>query len=86
MDKILAKKNYIYCLLLAIFSFWINFYVGNSGVFPVDTFVHYDSGYRILLGEYPVKDYWIVHGFLIDYIQALFFKVLFLFPLVINIL
>ena len=75
MNKILAKKNYIYCLLLAIFSFWINFYVGNSGVFPVDTFVHYDSGYRILLGEYPVKDYWIVHGFLIDYIQALFFKI-----------
>ena len=75
MNKIFTKKNYIYCLLLSIFSFWINFYVGNSGVFPVDTFVHYDSGYRILLGEHPVKDYWIVHGFLIDYIQALFFKI-----------
>ena len=74
MKNLLNLKNYIYCFFLAIFSFLLNFYVGNSGVFPVDTFLHYDSGYRILLGEHPVKDYWIVHGFLIDYMQAFFFK------------
>jgi hypothetical protein len=65
---------YIYVILILI-SFFINFYVGSQGVFPVDTFIHYDSGFRILLGENPVKDYWIVHGFIIDYIQAIFFKV-----------
>ena len=27
------------------------------------------------MGEHPIKDYWIVHGFLIDYIQAIFFKI-----------
>ena len=65
---------YIY-IFLAISSFCINFYVGSSGVFPVDTFIHYDNGYRILLGDVPIKDYWIVHGFIIDYMQAIFFKI-----------
>tara|TARA_B100000886_G_scaffold340446_1_gene310050 strand:+ start:2150 stop:3712 length:1563 start_codon:yes stop_codon:yes gene_type:complete len=67
--------NLFFYLFLGIFSFLLNFYVGSSGVFPVDTFIHYDYGFRILLGEHPVKDYWIVHGFIIDYIQALFFKI-----------
>lgn len=75
MTKIIDYQNYIFIFFLSIFSFFINFYVGNVGVFPVDTFIHYDNGYRILLGEHPVKDYWIVHGYIIDYIQALFFKV-----------
>ena len=65
---------YIY-IFLAISSFCINFYVGSNGVFPQDTFIHYDNAYRILLGDAPIKDYWIVHGFIIDYIQAIFFKI-----------
>lgn len=67
-------KNYTIIFLLGLFSFGINFYVGSRGVYPVDTFIHYDYGYRILLGDNPIKDYWIIHGFIIDYIQAFFFK------------
>mgnify|MGYP006153456679 FL=1 len=67
--------NLYICIFLIIFSFSLNFYVGSNGVFPVDSFIHYDNGYRILLGDAPVKDYWIVHGFIIDYIQAIFFKI-----------
>ena len=58
---------------LAIISCLLNFYVGSRGVFPIDTFIHFDQGFRILNGEHPIKDYWIVHGFLIDYLQAIFF-------------
>ena len=72
MFKQNSYKTYI---SLAIISFLINFYVASNGVFPVDTFIHYDYGYRILLGDNPVTDYWIVHGFIIDYIQAIFFKI-----------
>ena len=72
MFKQNSYKTYI---SLAIISFLINFYVASHGVFPVDTFIHYDYGYRILLGDNPVTDYWIVHGFIIDYIQAIFFKI-----------
>ncbi len=67
--------NFFYYLFLGTFSFFLNLHVSSLGVFPVDTFIHYDNGYRILLGEHPVKDYWIVHGFIIDYIQAFFFKI-----------
>ena len=66
-------KQILSIFFIAIFSCLLNFYVGSRGVFPVDTFIHFDQGFRILNGEHPVRDYWIVHGFLIDYIQAVFF-------------
>ena len=46
---------------------------GNRGVYPIDSFSHFDSGFRILNGEHPFKDYWIVSGFFIDYFQSLIF-------------
>ena len=73
MLKKLELKDSFIVITLFLSAFLINFYVGSRGVYPVDTFIHFDNGYRILLGENPVKDYWIVHGFLIDYIQAIFF-------------
>ena len=69
----MIKKNYINLIAITLFSFFLNFFVASRGVFPVDTFIHYDSGFRILIGELPIRDFWIVHGFIIDYIQALFF-------------
>ena len=79
MLKNFNYKNFYLIALLILISFVINFYVGSIGVFPVDTFIHYDNGYRILLGDHPIKDYWIVHGFLIDYLQAFFLKFLVIF-------
>ena len=67
--------NYFYYFFLGVFSFFLNLHVSSLGVFPIDTFIHYDNGFRIILGEHPVKDYWIVHGFIIDYLQAFFFKI-----------
>ena len=55
-----------------VFSFLVN-YSRFKRSLPVDTFIHYDNGYRILLGDDPIKDYWIVHGLLIDYLQSIFF-------------
>ncbi len=75
MHKIIKYRDSYIIFLIFIFSFSVNYYVGSRGVFPIDTFMHYDPGYRILLGEAPVKDFWIVHGFLIDYLQAIFFKI-----------
>ncbi len=74
MLKKLELKDSFIVITLFLSAFLINFYVGSRGVYPVDTFFHFDNGYRILLGENPVKDYWIVHGFLVDYLQAIFFK------------
>ncbi|MBA1337765.1 MAG: Dolichyl-phosphate-mannose-protein mannosyltransferase [Pelagibacterales bacterium] len=63
----------ILILFLILFSLIINQYYGNKGIFPADSFAHFDSGYRVLLGEDPFKDYWVVSGPLLDYIQSILF-------------
>ena len=47
------NSPYLYLLIIVIYSFCINFYYGNLGVYPIDTFLHYDSAYRILKNEFP---------------------------------
>ena len=70
MFSISKKKVFIFVLFLI--SLGVNQYYGNRGVFPVDSFSHFDTGFRILLGEHPFKDYWIVSGPFVDYLQAVF--------------
>tara|TARA_B100000029_G_scaffold159741_1_gene155419 strand:+ start:1749 stop:3308 length:1560 start_codon:yes stop_codon:yes gene_type:complete len=72
-SNILFKKENQFIIFLFLFSLFINQYYGNRGVFPVDSFSHFDTGYRILLNEHPFKDFWIISGPFVDYIQASFF-------------
>ena len=60
-------------IFLFIVAILINQHYASRGIFPMDGFAHFDSGYRILNGEYPLRDYWVIHGIIIDYIQAAFF-------------
>lgn len=60
-------------LILFFFAFFINQYYGNIGLFPHDSAAHFDNGFRILNGEHPVRDFWIISGFIIDYIQSVLF-------------
>ena len=71
--NISAHKDKILIFFLFLFSLLINQYYGNKGIFPLDSFAYFDTGFRILLGEYPFKDYWIIHGPFIDYFQSFFF-------------
>ena len=57
--NILFNKKNLLIFFLFSFSLFINQYFGNKGVFPVDSFSHFDTGFRILLGEYPFKNYWV---------------------------
>ena len=66
-------KLIILSIFLLLFSTLFNFYIASRGVFHVDTFVHFDSAFRILKGDLPTRDFWIVHGLLVDYIQSFFF-------------
>ncbi len=59
--------------ILIFIAAFINYYVASRGAFPVDTFVHFDNGFRIVKGQKPIADYWIVHGLVVDYIQSIFF-------------
>jgi len=66
-------KEKILVIFLFILAFYVNFQSANKGVFPIDTFLHYDSASRILENTYPIKDFWVVHGITIDYLQSVFF-------------
>ena len=71
----MKSKNFLNITILALFSFFINFYSANIGVMPIDTFGFFDTGYSILNDHLPIRDYWAYTGITVDYIQSFFFKV-----------
>ena len=75
-QKKLFSHNSLLATITFLFGVMICQYTGNRGVFPIDSFSHFDSGYRILNGEHPFKDYWIVSGVFIDYLQSIIFYIL----------
>ncbi len=70
--SIILIISYFFLILI---SFFINHWVGSRGLFPIDSFVHFDPAVRILNNELPIRDFWIVHGLIVDLIQAFFFKI-----------
>jgi hypothetical protein len=68
-------KNIFYLIILAIFSLFANQYIANRGAFPIDSFLIFDAAYNIISGNHPFKDYWLITGPFLDYIQALFFLI-----------
>ena len=75
VTKFKFKKNKVYILFLFLFSIIVNQYYGNIGLFPMDSAHFFDSGYRVLNGDTPFQDYWLVKGPILDYIQAIFFYI-----------
>ena len=70
--KIFLINNFLPIILL-FFAILICHFTGNRGVFPIDSFGHFDNAFRILKGDHPFKDYWVVSGPFIDYFQSLIF-------------
>jgi len=75
LTKTIINKKNIYYLLLILNSFAFVFYSGGKGVFPIDSFFHYDAGFHILNGNHPFKDYWLISGPLLDYMQSFIFYI-----------
>ena len=69
-------KNLISVFLLGAFSFFINYHYGFIGIMPMDNTVLFNGGFRVLKGYVPFADYWLVTGPLLDYLNALFFRLL----------
>ena len=70
-----VPKEIIYILILSFFSIFFNQYYGNLGINPLDSFFSFNSGYDILNGYYPFKDYWTITGVFIAFIQSILFKI-----------
>ena len=68
-------NNFFLLSLIIIYAFLINWFSGNRGVMPIDTFGFFDTGYSILKGKLPIRDYWIFTGLVVDYLQAFFFLI-----------
>lgn len=69
------QKKTFYFIILFFFSIAFNQYYGYLGINPLDSFFLFNSGYKVLNGYFPFKDYWTITGPLIDFIQAIFFKI-----------
>ena len=65
----------LYIFFLILISFSVNQYYAFIGVLPVDSFSTFNSGYDILNGSLPFKDFWTIKGPVLDIIQAFFFKI-----------
>ena len=69
------RDNYHFHLLLIISSFGFILFYGFRGVYPIDSFIIFNSGYSVLNGFHPFKDYWSISGPILDYFQAIFFLI-----------
>ena len=67
------KNKKIYFLAITINAFLFTYYYGYRGIFPIDSFLIYDAGYKVLNNIHPFKDYWSITGPLLDYFQAALF-------------
>ena len=57
------------------FSFIINFYYGHQGLMPLDDLQNFNSGYRILTGDFPFRDYYSITGPFLDISQGYIYKI-----------
>ena len=70
-----SYKDIIYLITLSILSFGLTYHYGFIGLMPMDNTVLFNGGFRVLKGNIPFNDYWLVTGPLLDYINAFFFKI-----------
>ena len=54
--EVASYKNKLFVVFLFLFSIIINQYYGSRGVFPIDSLLHFDNGYRLLNGDSPFSD------------------------------
>ena len=52
--------------LVIIISFGLNFYFGHQGLMPLDDLQNFNSGFRVLNGDFPFKDYYSITGPILD--------------------
>ena len=68
------RKHLFYVSIIFLVSILVNQFYGHIGVNPNDNFAVFNGGFNVLNNKFPFKDYWTLHGPLLDLIQAVFFK------------
>jgi hypothetical protein len=73
-EKLLKEPPILVGIL--IYAYLVNWFSGNIGVIPIDSFGFLDTGHSILKGHLPIRDFWIFTGLLVDYMEAIFLNFL----------
>ena len=78
LNKIITKDSLLKLsfFLIVINALCVSTYSGYKGIFPIDSFLIFNSGYNVINNIHPFKDYWSITGPFLDYLQALFFFVM----------
>ena len=71
--KSLLKNKKFYFFLIILNSLLFPIYYGYRGVLPLDSFLIFDGGFKVLNNIHPFRDYWTITGPLLDYIQSVLF-------------
>ena len=61
--KKITIHELIILLGISIYAFIINWFSGNIGIIPIDSFGFLDTGHSILNGKLPIRDF----GYLLVY-------------------
>ena len=72
LNKNSAFKELPAILGIIVYAFYINWFSGNMGILPIDSFGFLDTGFSILKNKLPIRDFWIFTGLLVDYMEAFF--------------
>ena len=73
MSQNISEFFHVLCTFILVFL--IVWYFGFVNINPIDNFTNYNSGYLMLNGSIPFKDYWVTTGPLLDFLQFLLFKI-----------
>ena len=61
--------------LVILISFSLNFYFGHQGLMPLDDLQNFISGFRVLNGDFPFRDYYTITGPILDIWQGNIYKI-----------
>ena len=67
--------NLIFVSIIILFSSSINSFFGHKGLMPLDDLQNFNSGYRVLNGDFPFRDYYSISGPFLDIFQSFFYKI-----------
>ena len=70
--KLIELSSIIFILII---SFFVNFYFGHQGLMPLDDLQNFNSGHRILKGDFPFRDYYSITGPILDIWQSIIYRI-----------
>ena len=65
---IIGYRTQISAIILA--AFFVNYHYGHQGLMPLDDLQNFNSGFRVLNGDFPFRDYYSITGPILDIWQS----------------